>query len=110
MAKNADFIKDTMGMIPIDFTAAADINTGEIALVEDCYGLAYADVTSGNTGSLIVECTNCEVPKATGTGKTFAIGDIMWLDPSGLLVYKDFATGYIFVGYAIEAATAAAKR
>jgi predicted RecA/RadA family phage recombinase len=109
MAKNADFIKTSGDLVEcIQFVAGADINTGEIALVEDTYVIAYQDKLSGGTLNGVYACNMCEVPKATGTGKTFAIGDQLWLDTSALTVHKTQATGDVYVGLARAAATAAA--
>jgi predicted RecA/RadA family phage recombinase len=108
MAENTNFVKDPRSMRSIEHTALADINAGEIALQQDTYGMAYITVVSGTAVSLIYACNAAEVPKATGAGTAFVVGDNLYLNTSTLVVSPTKATNDLWVGVCVSAAATTA--
>lgn len=96
---------------PIDFTAAADLSSGDVVVLEDRAGVVLNDVATGETGVAIVgtDVRGVEMPKATGA---IAKGAKLYWDEDGNPVtgaagsgaVTTTATANIYLGYAAEAA------
>lgn len=105
---------------------------GNIYLVQDTYGVAFAasvaaeqaaatiNVGGGIVGTsfavagtpivYIYEAEKIMLPKKTGTGESFLVGDDVFLDPINLNVSPTQVSGYLWVGTAQKAATEASTR
>lgn len=111
MAENADFLRSPEHYKHILFTVATGgINAGEIALVSEIYVLAFNTYAAAAVGTGITEADMCDIPKKEGTGEEIAAGDFLYLDTgaSPMVVSTTQGTGDLWVGWAIEAATATA--
>jgi predicted RecA/RadA family phage recombinase len=109
MAENADFLRSPSHYKHILFTVATGgINAGEIALVSEVYVLAFNTYAAAAVGVGVTEADMCEIPKSVGTGLTIAAGDFLYLNTTTLVVSTTQGTGDLWVGWAIEAATATA--
>lgn len=102
MAKN--YIQD--GKV-INFTAGADVESGQVVVVGSIVGIAAADVANGSTGSLIVEGV-VEIPAATAA---ITVGAPVYWDADGDPVggtagsgaATATATDNTLIGYAVAA-------
>lgn len=87
----------------IDFTAGADLVSGQGLLIGSLFGVVTGAVANGEKGALLIEGV-VELPKNTATA--FAVGaPVEWDDTAKELVAA--AAGDIDVGYAVEAKLAA---
>ncbi len=90
----------------VAFTAPTGGYTrGLLYLVTDVYGVARKTVSATETGLMALE-GSVVATKNTGTGKSFAIGDKVYVDASTKKATPN-ATGNTLVGVAIAAATTA---
>lgn len=90
---------------------AADITKGTVALIQDVYCFyPYAvDVSVDDTAIALQKCKQAVADKKTGTGEDITAGDRVYGDPAdSYKVSKTKGVGYLYLGIAIEGATASA--
>jgi len=80
----------------LNFTAAADVASGEVVAFSGVAGVAISDVASGAEGVLDVEGV-FDLPKASAT--TFAVGSKVYLSSAGLCVSTASGNNYIGVAW-----------
>ena len=79
---------------------------GYIYLIADTYCVSFDDYVAGDTAVFIYNAEKILVPKKTGTGEAFVVGDYVYLDTSATPwdVTPNFATAYICIGICVAAA------
>lgn len=82
----------------------AGLTAGAMQKTEDTVGVIFEDKDLGGTTVLVYQAEKIIVPKVTGTGKSFAIGDKVFYDDSSKKVTPTSAQGLFLVGIATEAA------
>lgn len=89
----------------VDFTAGADVASGELVALGSLYGIATNAVANGGKGVLALEGVYT-VPKTTGVGTAIAVGGPAYYDVSeGAQVSgDDESAANALCGHAIEAA------
>lgn len=91
----------------IEFTAAADVDSGELVQVGSLFGVAVTDVANGAKGTLALKGV-FSLPKATGAAgdAVAAAGDPVYF-VSGSVTGDDDTGSNPLCGYALEAAAQA---
>jgi len=91
----------------IDFTAAADVDSGELVEVGSLHGVAVTDVANGATGVLALEGV-FTLPKQVGAAgdAVAAAGDPVYFK-TGKVTGDDDTGSNLLVGYALAAAAQA---
>lgn len=65
----------------IDYTAGADISSGDVVELQHCLGVALADIANGATGAVAIEGV-FTLPKVSGA--VFAVGEkLVWGTSAG---------------------------
>lgn len=109
MAENANFLRSPSHYKHTLFTVATGgINAGEIALAGSLYVLAFNTYAAAAIGTGVTEADMCEIPKSVGTGLEITANAFLYLNTSTLVVSSTQGTGDLWVGWAIEAASATA--
>jgi hypothetical protein len=83
------------------------VTGGNFYLYEDTWGIAFVTTAATLSYTLVYRCPNIRVPKATGTGSAFAVGDPVYLNTTNSNVQKN-STGGVLIGLCLVAATDAA--
>lgn len=105
----ADFIRSDSENI-FGLTAVAPtggVTGGNFYKYEDTWGIAFKSEDAADSYTLVYKCPNIIVPKATGTGSAFAIGDLVYLNTTNSNVQIN-PTGGVLIGVCLEAAADAA--
>ena len=90
----------------LDFTAAADVDSGDLVEVGSLHGVAVTDVASGAKGVLAMEGV-FTLPKLVGGGDAVAAaGDPVYFS-AGSVTGDDDTGSNLLVGYALAAAAQA---
>lgn len=72
--------------------------------VEDIIGAILEDAAAGEEAVMIYFAEKIYLQKKIGSGEVFAIGQDVYWDPADRLVSPNATSGFIWIGYAIEAA------
>jgi predicted RecA/RadA family phage recombinase len=91
----------------LHLTAAAVITGGSLVVVGGLVGVAVKDAAIGDVIAVELEGV-FEVPKVTGSGKSFAVGDAVYVIVADKTVTPT-ATDNTLVGYAFTAASTTAE-
>lgn len=93
----------------IKFTApSGGLTGGDMYKTEDAIGVILDTVAAAGSAVLIYEAEKILVPKVTGTGKSFAVGDKVFFNASTLNVTPTTGGGLYLIGIATAAAGASA--
>lgn len=95
-----------------DFTASGTITSGQVVEMGDMVGIALGNAVSGGVVAVALEGV-FEVPKVTGSGKAFTLGQKVYSKGDGTVTPDATdggspATAYKWAGYAWEAASTTA--
>jgi len=93
MAKTG-IVRKLSGLVVLEFTVESGGEAqGTIRKIQDTHGLVWdaeetfsKTLTAGKTGTAIVKCDEALLPKVTGSGTAFAIGDTIWFSEANLNV------------------------
>lgn len=96
------FTADSSGVDGIKDAVAA--GTSFLYLVEDTVGAALESADFGEEAVLIYHAEKIMVPKKTGQGELFAVGQRVYWDPTTRTVTPNYDSGYYWIGIATEAA------
>ena len=88
----------------INYTPAADVDSGAVVVQEDLLGIATADITADVLGVLDVEGV-FDVAKDTGSGTALAAGVIVYWDETNEYC-TETSSGNTYMGKTILAAGA----
>jgi hypothetical protein len=90
-----------------EYTASVAKTKGLVEKINDVYGFWFLDVSAGSDGTFLYKCKQVRIGKKTGTGEAINQGDRVYGDPADSYnVSPTKSAGFIFLGYAKEAATA----
>lgn len=64
----------------VDYTAGADISSGDLVVMGNTLGVALTDIANGDTGAVAIEGVFSGVPKVSAA--VFAVGEKLILDVS----------------------------
>lgn len=73
-------------------------------LVEDTVGAVLESADAGEEAVMIYHAEKIMVPKKTGQGEDFAVGQRVYWDPATRTVTPNYDSGYYWVGIATESA------
>jgi len=91
----------------VDYTPGADIDAGDIVVQGVLFGIATADIASGDLGAIAVGGV-FDLPKDTGSTTAITAGAAVYWD-AGSEVVTTTSSGNTRCGHAIAAAAAAAE-
>jgi len=80
------------------------VTGGTLIHVNDIVGMVFDDADEGDEYVLVYVCEKIEVPKATGAGTAFTVGDHVYYDDTLQTVTPIQAAGLWRIGVATEAA------
>jgi len=117
MAK-LDIVRKLVDLQVLEFTVASGgEDQGTIRKIQDTHGVCWnaedtfgtKTLVAGKTGTAIVKCSEGKLPKVTGSGTAFVVGDTIWFNETNLNVSPTQGSGYTKkVGYATQAASTSA--
>jgi hypothetical protein len=113
-----DIVRKTIDLQVLQFTVVSGGEAqGTIRKIGDTYAVAWLaedtfgtkTLVAGKTGTAITKCSEGKLPKVTGSGTAFVVGDTIWFNETNLNVSPTQGSGYTKkLGYATQAAAAAA--
>ncbi len=91
----------------LNYTPSSDTETGKWVVQGSLVGITKAPIAANTLGSITTRGVFTNVSKHNSSNALTA-GQKVWLNTSNGKIYNASASGYLCVGYALEAATATA--